>query len=433
MAYSDFEKAEALKDTLEVTFQENVESYCDDKIEEVENVVSNYFDNFTTLTPPLTSPNEVRNIIKKLQIRKATGLDQIPNIALKYLTLNAITHLTKIYNQCLIKNHILTLWKQANVVMLPKPNQDNKFSQNYRPISLLSTTAKVFERIILKRIQTHCKAIDCISPEQCGFREGHSTLHQLIRVTNIINEGFANKFYTVGVLLDVKRAFDKMWHDDLTYQLIKLKFPRYLIQIVHNYLHNRTFRVRVNNTFSTNGHIQSGTPQGSSLSPSLYNIYTHDFKEHPTVSTCLFADDSFMLTQGTQLKYTLKNMQNILDRLQDWLTQWRIAINVDKSQAIIFRKWGVIDPPFQLILFDDNIQWVSVVRYLGLHMDSRLTYKKHIDYLSEKFWGRIHLAISLVGMNSHLSLENKVILYKQVLRPIITYASPVWGAAAAPT
>ncbi|GFT05445.1 RNA-directed DNA polymerase from mobile element jockey [Trichonephila clavipes] len=172
------------------------------------------------------------------------------------------------------------------------------------------------------------------------------TLHQLIRVTNIINDGFANKFYTVGVFLDVKRAFDKMWHDGLTYKLIKLKFPGYLIKIIHNYLHNRTFRVRVNNTFSTNGLIQSGTPQGSSLSPSLYNIYTHDFPEHPTVSTCLFADDFAMLTQGTQLKYTLKNMQNYLDKLQDWLTQWRIATNVDKSQAIIFRKWGVIDPPF---------------------------------------------------------------------------------------
>ncbi|GFT78235.1 probable RNA-directed DNA polymerase from transposon X-element [Trichonephila clavipes] len=242
MAYSDFEKAEAFKDTLEVTFQENVEPYSDDKIEEVENVVCNYFDNFTTFTPPLTSPIKVRGIIKRLQNRKAAGPDHIPNIALKYLTLNAITHLTKIYNQCLIKNHFPTQWKQANVVMLPKPNQDHKFSQNYRPISLLSTTAKVFERIILKRIQTHSKAIDCIPPEQCGFREGHSTLHQLIRVTNIINEGYANKFYTVGVFLDVKRAFDKMWHDGLTYKLIKLKFPGYLIKIVHNYLHNRTFR-----------------------------------------------------------------------------------------------------------------------------------------------------------------------------------------------
>ncbi|GFV49503.1 RNA-directed DNA polymerase from mobile element jockey [Trichonephila clavipes] len=69
-------------------------------------------------------------------------------------------------------------------------------------------------------------------------------------------------------------------------------------------------------------------------------------------------------------------------------------------------------------------------RFLGLHMDSRLTYKKHIDYFSEKFWGKINLAISLIGRKSPVSIENKVILCKQVLRPVITYASPVWGAAA---
>ncbi|GFT53700.1 putative RNA-directed DNA polymerase from transposon X-element [Trichonephila clavipes] len=155
MAYSDFEKAEAFKDTLEVTFQENAEPYSDDKIEEVESLVNNYFDDFITLTPPLTSPLE---------------------------------------------------WKIANVVMLPKAGQNHKFTQGFRPISLLNCTAKIFERIILHRIKEHCKAIDCIPSEQCGFREGHSTSHQLIRVTNIINEGFASKLYTVGVFLHV--------HDD---------------------------------------------------------------------------------------------------------------------------------------------------------------------------------------------------------------------------
>ncbi|GFY00090.1 RNA-directed DNA polymerase from mobile element jockey [Trichonephila clavipes] len=261
--------------------------------------------------------------------------------------------------------------------MLPKPNQDHKFSQNYRPISLLNTTAKIFERIILNRIKTHCKAIDCIPPEQCGFREGHSTLHQLIRVTNIINEGFASKLYTVGVFLDVKRAFDKKWHDGLTYKMIKLKFPAYLIKIIYNYLHNRTFRVRVNNTFSEMGFCQSGTPQGSVLSPYLYNIFTYDFPDHHTVSTCLFADDSTALTQGIQLKYTIKTMQRFLNKLENWLTDWKIAINVEKTQAIVFRKWAVIDPQTELTLFDDNIQWVPVVRYLGLHINSRLTYKNH--------------------------------------------------------
>ncbi|GFX69506.1 RNA-directed DNA polymerase from mobile element jockey [Trichonephila clavipes] len=315
--------------------------------------------------------------------------------------------------------------------MLAKPNQDRTYPQGYRPISLINATAKIFERIILTRIKSHCKAIDCIPPEQCGFWEGHSMLHQLIRVTNIINEGFAHKFYTVGVFLDVKRAFDKMWHDGLTYKLIKLQFPDYLIKIIHNFLHNRTFRVRVNNSYSNTGSCLSGVPQGSVLSPYWYNIYTHDFPQHSTVSTCLFADDSAVLSQGVQMKYTIKTVQHFLDKLETWLTHWRIAINVDKSQAIVFRKWGVIDPPFQLTLFDDNIQWVPVVKYLGLHIDSRLTFKKHIDYLSEKFWGRISLAISLVGRRSPLSLENKVILYKQILRPVITYGSPVWGVAAA--
>ncbi|GFT99771.1 putative RNA-directed DNA polymerase from transposon X-element [Trichonephila clavipes] len=162
MAYSDFEKAEAFKDTLEVTFQENEEPYCDDKIEEVESLVDDYFDNFATCTPLLTSLSEVRGIIKKLQNRKAARPGQIPNIAFKYFTQNALTHLTKLYNQCLIKNHFPTLWKQANVIMLAKPNQDRTYPQGYRPISLINATAKIFERIILTRIKSHCKALDYI-------------------------------------------------------------------------------------------------------------------------------------------------------------------------------------------------------------------------------------------------------------------------------
>ncbi|GFS77097.1 RNA-directed DNA polymerase from mobile element jockey [Trichonephila clavipes] len=163
---------------------------------------------------------------------------------------------------------------------------------------------------------------------------------------------------------------------------------------------------------------------------SLVNHYFDNFNtltppltsplEHHTISTCLFADDSAALTQGVNLKYTIKTMQHFLVKLEKWLTDWRIAINVEKTQAIVFRKWGVIDPQTELTLFDDNIQGVPVVRYLGLYIDSRLTYKNHIDYLSDKFWGRIALAISLIGRSSPLSLENKVILYKQILRRTIT-------------
>ncbi|GFS50525.1 hypothetical protein TNCV_3197201 [Trichonephila clavipes] len=87
-----------------------------------------------------------------------------------------------------------------------------------------------------------------------------------------------------------------------------------------------------------------------------------NYANHHTVSTCLFADDSAALTQGVQLKYTIKTMQRFLDELENWLTDWRIAINVEKTQAIVFRKWGVIDPQTELTHFD-NIQWVPVATY----------------------------------------------------------------------
>ncbi|GFU98370.1 RNA-directed DNA polymerase from mobile element jockey [Trichonephila clavipes] len=324
--YSDDEKAEEFKNNLEATFQENSEPYNDTIIELVESETYDFLANSSMQVPPLTSPAEISKIIYKLQNKKASGPDNIPNYALKLLPLNAITHLTKIINTCLKHRYFPTLWKSANVIMLPKPNQNHKLVNNYRPISFLCGMAKIYEKVILNRIKQHCDTINCIPPEQCGFRNNHSTIHQLIRVTNIINEGYTYKFFTVGVFLDVKRAFDKMWHDGLIYKTIKLNFPEYLVKIVHNFLKNRSFRVKVNFNFSNKGFPEAGCLQGSCLSPHLYNIYTYDFPHHPSVSICLFTDDGAVLTQGANLKYTQCTLQRYLHTLESWLTDWRIAV-----------------------------------------------------------------------------------------------------------
>ncbi|GFU16062.1 RNA-directed DNA polymerase from mobile element jockey [Trichonephila clavipes] len=151
------------------------------------------------------------------------------------------------------------------------------------------------------------------------------------------------------------------------------------------------------------------------------------------VSICLFADDAAVLAQGANLKYTQCTLQRYLHTLESWLTDWRIAINVDKTQAIVFRKHRRNIIPKTLSLFDEDIEWVNVVRYLGLFLDSSLTYRQHTKYICDKFWTKIHLSSSLIGRRSPLSLKNKVLLYKQVLRPVLTYAAPVWGAAAPTT
>ncbi|GBO39415.1 RNA-directed DNA polymerase from mobile element jockey [Araneus ventricosus] len=431
LVFSCADKADIFRNALEESFQENIEPYDDNFIEKVENEIDDYFHTNNSPSPaPLSSPAEILTIIAKLNIRKTSGPDKIPNKALKLITPNALTFLTKIFNKCLTFNYFPLRWKQANIIMLSKPGKDPKFPQSYRPISLLSSLGKIFEKILQKRINSYCDSSNIIPKEQFGFRAQHSTIHQLLRVTNSITEGMNNKFYTGGIFLDIQKAFDRVWHDGLIYKLIQLNFPKYLINILKSFLENRTFKVVIHGETSNTGVIKAGTPQGSVLSPILYSIFTSDFPSHPRTITCLFADDSAVLAQGTTIKYILRTLQSFLASLEEWLTKWRIAVNTDKTKAIIFRKGCSNFNPTNLELFDETIEWVTEVKYLGLIIDNKLTFRQHISYLKEKFWAKIYLCLPLIGRNSSLSLENKLILFKQVLRPILTYAAPIWGLAA---
>ncbi|GBN30816.1 putative RNA-directed DNA polymerase from transposon X-element [Araneus ventricosus] len=133
--------------------------------------------------------------------------------------------------------------------------------------------------------------------------------------------------------------------------------------------------------------------------------------------------------QNRPVNYVLRTLQSFLHSLKEWHTKWRIAMNTDKTKAIMFRKGHPNHNPGNLELFDEPIEWVTEVKYLGLIIDNKLTFRQHISYLKEKFWAKIYLCFPLIGRRSSLSLENKLILFKQVLRPILTYAAPIWGLA----
>ncbi|GBN23224.1 RNA-directed DNA polymerase from mobile element jockey, partial [Araneus ventricosus] len=247
MKYTPLGKANAFRHSLENSFQVNPEPYCNTHISKVNRMVRRYFANTKNINQPvLITPGEVIQLIKKINTRKATGPDGVPNKALRMLTLNAVTHLTKIFNKCLSSLHFPDVWKRAHVLMFPKPNQNHKLPDSYRPISLLSNIGKIFEKLLLNRIKIHCEENRIIPDEQFGFKEKHSCTHQLLRVTNTIVHGFNIKHYTGGVFLDVRKAFDRMWHHGLIAKMISAKFPDYLISIIHSFLTNRTFQVRVN-------------------------------------------------------------------------------------------------------------------------------------------------------------------------------------------
>ncbi|GFY03436.1 RNA-directed DNA polymerase from mobile element jockey [Trichonephila clavipes] len=219
---SERRKADCFVDNLEESFTENRTPYDDDHIDKVDRTIRRFLNNYSSSIPPLTSLKKFCDIISKLNIRKAPGHDQIKNIALKSLPMNAITHLTKIFNKCLLLQYFPQIWKHCTISLLPKKNKDPKFPLNYRPISLISCVAKLFEKILLSRIQAFSDSNQIIPDFQHEFRKKTSTCHQLLRATNSIIDGFNNHRTTGGIFLDVEKTFDRVWHNGLIFKLIQV-------------------------------------------------------------------------------------------------------------------------------------------------------------------------------------------------------------------
>ncbi|GBN47667.1 putative RNA-directed DNA polymerase from transposon BS [Araneus ventricosus] len=174
-------------------------------------------------------------------------------------------------------------WKTSVVVPIPKPNSDLSLPQNYRPISLLSCLCKVFESVLLRRLSQFLDDNNLIISYQFGFQKQLSTNDQLVRVTELIDDGFEKSETTGALFLDIAKAFDKIWHDGLLLMLMRLVVSAQLIEILRSYLTSRNFMVRVDNIISTPGPILTGCPQGSLISPTLFNIHVNDIPKTRSV------------------------------------------------------------------------------------------------------------------------------------------------------
>ncbi|GFX37019.1 RNA-directed DNA polymerase from mobile element jockey [Trichonephila clavipes] len=222
-----------------------------------------------------------------------------------------------------------------------------------------------------------------------------------------------------------------MWHKGLIFKLINLKFPDYIILLINSFLRNRTFQIKIEATTSRIAHIEAGSPQGSNPSPILYNLFTYDFPTSPLVDVCLFADDAAIITQASTPENVRSKLQTYLYKLKKWLRLWRISINTEKSKAIIFKKGNYRrTPPPPLKLFQSQIAWYKKVDYLGVTLDSKLTFKDHLNKIICKFKKTLASLHPLLGRKSKLTLNRKRIIYIQYLQPLLTYACQIWGIAA---
>lgn len=373
-------------------------------------------------------PKELLSIIKSLKNYKAPGPDKLQNILIKKLPRKAIVMLNFIFNACLKTSYFPNEWKIANVIAIAKPIKDLTHPQNYRPISLLSALSKVFEKLILKRINAFIEQHNCIQDFQFGFRPQLSTTHQLARVTHEIKNALDLKQSTGVILFDGEKAFDTVWHEGLLHKLFSLNFPVYIVKIIQSFLCNRKFSVSIKNTQSETKSIPAGVPQGSCLSPTLYNLFISDLPTSPTCETALFADDLAIYHSSADPSDILNNLQRYTDRLAEYYTSWRLKINNTKTQAAFFtkRRASRFLPSRGITIDGSSIEWQKDVKYLGCTLDSTLTYSKHIHNTIDTLKKCTHIYYPFINRKSKLSKRNKIIIYKVVFLSIMTYACPVW-------
>lgn len=378
------------------------------------------------------SLNETKMTIQQLKTSKSPGFDRMHNSLLKRLPHVGMIYVNFIMNCCFKLCYFPTDWKHAKVIALKKPGKDSRNPANYRPISLLSSLSKVLERILVARINDHLEENNILPDEQGGFRKGRSTVHQLKTITSHVKSNLTIKKSTGIILADIQKAFDSVWHDGLVYKMIQLNFPSYIIRIVNCFLRNRTFQVELNNKLSAVHDVPFGVPQGSCMSPALYNIFTADQPSLENCNRALYADDTALFTSSALRSEITIPLRNAFERQISYFRKWKISININKTQIAFFTKRRTREIPRRpLRISNTSVRWSSdPVKYLGLLLDKRMTLQQHIKYVINKTNIAIRMLYSLLNRKSKMSIENKLMIYKVALRPIFTYAAPVIHGAA---
>lgn len=373
------------------------------------------------------SQQELVDIIRyKIKNKKAPGLDKITGEILKQLPGKAAAKLVKIFNAALTLGHIPKPWKVAEVIVIPKAGKPLDLASSYRPISLLSTIGKLFERLYLKRLVPLIEERKIIPSHQFGFRSSHSTIEQIHRFTDEIEKGLEEKQICSAVFLDVAQAFDRVWHLGLLYKIKKL-LPENHYRILKSYLECRSFRVRYNGAFSHFSMIRAGVPQGSVLGPYLYNLFTYDIPCDKNSMIGTFADDTGIASLGETLYEANAKTQYTVHRIGKWAYKWGTTLNSVKSAHTIFTNRKVGYSP--IYLDGEIIPYSNVTRYLGLHLDSKLNWGVHIRKKVNEIKIKIKKMNWLLGRNSRLPVHNKMLLYKQIIRPSWAYGCQLWGCS----
>ena len=225
----------------------------------------------------------------------------------------------------------------------------------------------------------------------------HYTIEQIHRLTHKISQDLEKKKYCSAVFLDIQQAFDKVWHEGLLFKLKKILSHTYY-SILKSYQTNRLFMIKYLNAITATFPIETGIPQGSVLGPLLFTIYIADLPTLTEITTTTFADDTALLASHSDPIIASSTLQRDFDSMEKWFHKWRFKTNENKSSYITFTLRKQTYP--QVNINNTPILNKEPVRYLGMILDRRITWKRRIVDKSKQFKSK----------RSNLNAQSKIML-----------------------
>ena len=362
----------------------------------------------------------ILKLLKNLKPGKAAGPDRLKPILLKELCEEIAPIIQVIFERSIQTGKLPAEWCRAQVSPIFKKG-DKTSAANYRPISLTCILCKVLEHIMASHLVKHFDTHDLLYDLQHGFREKRSCDTQLTMLFEDLARNTSVGKQTDLILLDFSKAFDKVNHSKLIWKLHQYGIRGNALSWIQAFLGNRSQTVVIEGEESGSVPVSSGVPQGSVLGPILFLVFINDLPEKLSSQVRLFADDTAVyLTIGGLDDGTV--LQNDLDKLSLWESQWDMEFNPSKCQVVrVTTARKAINTVYSL--HGQILEVVTSAKYLGVDISSGLSWNSHIDRIT----GNANRTLGYIRRN--IKSKNQKVretAYNTLVRPQLEYAAPIW-------
>lgn len=370
-----------------------------------------------------TNENEIIKIVNACKNKKSTDWSDLDMSIIKKVIHHIAKPLAYICNLSFESGEFPTLMKIAKVVPIHKGGDSHQLN-NYRPISILPQFSKILEKLFDARLESFIDKHNLLSDCQYGFRKNRSTAHALIDLTEEVTNNIDNSLFTIGIFIDLQKAFDTIDHGILLKKLLNLGVRGLPQNWVKSYLTEREQYVQIDECISHRRNITCGVPQGSILGPKLFLLYINDLCDvSAKLKFILFADDTTILASGKDLHLLVSNITIELNKVKYWFNRNKLSLNITKTKMISFGK-TLSDTQIQIMIDTVPIERVNEYTFLGVIISYNLSWRPQIKKVRDK----VSKNVAIMAKCRYLLNQKALfILYCSLILPHINYCLEVWG------